>query len=101
MFIDSKSKRFLVKVKARNRLYIILKILKKADSRCFKTVTNRPNIRKASSNQDRDDIEAFSIQINGWESLKTKKRILFTKKLYTIILSNRFNTLVVDDDNKY
>ena len=50
VFIDSKSKRPLVKAKARNRLYIVLKISKEVDSRCFKTVTNRPNIRKTSSN---------------------------------------------------
>ena len=50
MFIDSKSKRPLIEVEARNRLYIVLKISKEADSRCFKIVTNRPNIKKVSSN---------------------------------------------------
>ena len=49
VFIDSKSKRPLVKAEARNRLYIVLKISKEVDSRCFKIVTNRPNIRKVSS----------------------------------------------------
>ena len=50
VFIDSKSKRPLVKVEARNRLYIVLKISKEVDSRCFEIVTNYPNIRKISSN---------------------------------------------------
>ena len=65
VFVDSESKRPLVEAEARNRLYIVSKISKEVDSRCFKTVTNRPNIRKASSNQDGGDIEAFSTQING------------------------------------
>ena len=64
MFIDSKSKRPLIEVEARNRLYIVLKISKEADGKCFKTVTNRPNIRKVITNQDGDDIVAFSTQIN-------------------------------------
>ena len=101
VFVDSKSKRPLVEVEARNRLYIILKISKEADSRCFKTVTNRPNIRKASSNQDGGDIKAFSTQINGQDNPKVRKRVSFTKTLHITILSNRFNTLVVDDSNKY
>ena len=61
MFVDSKSNRPLVEAKAKNRLYIVLKTSKEADGKCFKTVTNRPNIRKVITNQDGDDIAAFSI----------------------------------------
>ena len=43
MFIDSKSNHPLVEVKARNRLYIVLKISKETDGKYFKIVTNRPN----------------------------------------------------------
>ena len=64
MFVNSKSNRPLVKAEARNRLYIVLKSSKKADGKYFKTVTNRSNIRKVITNQDGDDIVAFSTQIN-------------------------------------
>ena len=50
MFVDSKSNRPLVEVEARNTLYIVLKISKEADGKYFKTVTNRPNIRKVITN---------------------------------------------------
>ena len=64
MFIDSKSNHPLIEAEARNRLYIVLKISKEADGKYFKIVTNRPNIRKVITNQDGDDIAAFSTQIN-------------------------------------